>query len=205
MTADGGPTEVNWYEAYARIAATDRVLDEVDHPSEARLRELWIARARALGAPLPRPAPETLATQQLVVFALAGERYGADAAQVLNIQPVDELTPVPHTPAYIAGVMIVRGAVLTTLDLRALFELPRQGLTENTRVLVVQAAGMEVGLLADEVLTVAGLVRGALQPPLVNLSGVRADYLQGITGDLVAVLDLDAMLGDRRLVVHDEP
>ena len=204
MTADEVP-EVDWYAAYARLAATDRALDEVDSPSEGHLRELWTARARTLAEPLPGPAPGFEANEQLVVFALAGERYGVDAARVLSIQPVDELTPVPHTPGYIAGIMIVRGRVLTALDLRALFDLPRQGLTESTRVLVVQSAGMEVGLLADEVLTVAGLAPGALQPPLAHLSGLRADILRGVTLDLVAVLDLDAMLGDQRLKVHDEP
>lgn len=204
MTAHEFP-EVDWAAAYARLAATDRALDEVDNPGEERLRELWISRARALAEPLAGPAPEFEATEQLVVFALAGERYGVDAAHVLSIQPVDELTPVPHTPGHIAGIMIVRGRVLTALDLRVLFDLPRRGLTESTRLLVVQSAGMEVGLLADEVLTVAGLASGALQPPLAHLSGVRADFLRGVTPDLVAVLDLEAMLGDQRLKVYDEP
>lgn len=204
MTAKDTPA-LDWYRAYARIAATDRALDEVDAPSPARLRALWAERARALAAPLPEPAPDAGLSDRLVVFSLAGERYGVEASRVLSIQPVDELTLVPHTPGHIAGVMIVRGRVLAAIDLRALFDLPRQGLTENTRVLAVQAAGMEVGLLADEVLTVGSLSSGDLQPPLAHLSGARVDYLLGVTRDLVAVLDLETMLGDRRLVVHDEP
>jgi purine-binding chemotaxis protein CheW len=141
---------VDWALAYRRVAAADRALDEADHPSATRLDAIWQARAQALAAPLAVQDDEREARLPVAVFLLAGERYAVDVTRVLAIQPLEDLTLVPHTPPHIAGVAIVRGRVLTVLDLRALFDLPRQGLTENSRVLVVQGAGIEAGLLADE-------------------------------------------------------
>jgi purine-binding chemotaxis protein CheW len=198
------PDNLDWMLAYQRIAAADRALDEADNPSAARLQAAWEARARALAAPLAAGDDERAARLPVAVFLLAGERYAVDVTRVLAIQPLEDLTPVPHTPPHIAGVAIVRGRVLAVLDLRALFDLPRQGLTENSRVLVVQGAGIEAGLLADEVLAVENLRPDALEAPLAHLAGARAEYLRGITADMTAVLDVDALLGDRRLVVHDE-
>ncbi|MBI2494179.1 MAG: chemotaxis protein CheW, partial [Candidatus Rokubacteria bacterium] len=76
-------------------------------------------RARALAKPLEEPsAPgETL---DLLLFGLAGERYGIDAAHVLEVVQLPELVPVPCTPPVVLGVVNHRGRVLTVLDLRRL-------------------------------------------------------------------------------------
>jgi purine-binding chemotaxis protein CheW len=194
---------LDWTGVYRRMAAVDRALDEADQPSFGRIQSVWDARARALAEPRDDSAAQA-AGEAVVVFQLGGERYALDVRNVLEIQPLDDLTPVPLTPPHIAGVTIVRGAVLTVLDLRALFELPRLGLTETTRVLVVQAAGQTVALLADAVADIVFVDPAALEAPLAHLGGARATYLRGVTGAMVALLDAEALLSDRRLVVQED-
>jgi purine-binding chemotaxis protein CheW len=71
----------------------------------------------------------------------------------------------------------------------------------NTRV-----AGhvLEVGILADEVADVITIFKEDIQPPLTTHTGVRAEYIQGITADLLVVLNLTALLSDKRLIIQEE-
>jgi purine-binding chemotaxis protein CheW len=64
---------------------------------------------------------------------------------------------------------------------------------------------MEVGILADTIHGVRRIPRRALQPSLPTLTGVRAEYLKGITGERLIVLDADKLLSDSKIVVQDEP
>jgi chemotaxis signal transduction protein len=90
------------------------------------------------------------------------------------------------------------------LDLRRLLDLAGQEVAEGGRVVAVEAGGMTFGIFAQ---TVAGTVTvGAheVAPPPVVLTGDRQTFLRGVTGEMVAVLDLEALARDGRITVADE-
>lgn len=160
-------------------------------------------RAQALAKPLAevRTPAEAL---DLLVFSLPGERYGIETAHVRGVISLRDLTPVPCTPPVILGVVNHRGRILPVLDLRGLFKLPGQGITEGGRVVAVEAGGMTFGIFAD---AVAGTIRVAAHEialPPVSLSAGRQAFIRGITGEMVAVLDLEALARDPRIVVNEE-
>jgi len=173
----------------------DRSPDEIER----------ILRRRAQA--LARPVVETTAateTFELLVFSLAGERYGVETASVLEVIPLRELTPVPCTPPFVLGVVNHRGRILPVLDLRRLFDLTGQGMTDGGRVVAVEAGGMTFGIFAD---AVAGTVRvGAdeVAPPPTTLTGDRRTFIQGVTREMAAVLDLNALARDPRILVNEE-
>jgi purine-binding chemotaxis protein CheW len=158
--------------------------------------------------------PLALATSEtvdLLLFRLGGERYGLEVTGVREIYPLERLTPVPRTPPFVAGVFSARGRILSVIDLRAFFGLPAVGLSDQTKIMVVaptdltsELAALEVGLLADEVIDVMTLRQEDIEPPLTASGGNRADYIQGITADLLVVLNLKTLLNDQRLIVHEE-
>lgn len=159
-------------------------------------------RARALAR---RPAPpEEGGSLEAVEFRLAGERYAVEAAWVREVYPLCELCPVPCTPAFVMGIINLRGEVVSVIDLGRFFELPARGLGELSRVIVLRSDSMELGVLADDVVGVRRLPLRDVQPPLPTHTGVRADYLRGVTGDGLVVLDGGKLLSDRRLVVNEE-
>ena len=116
-----------------------------------------------------------------------------------------ELTPVPCTPAFVLGIINVHGRVLSVIDLKRFFDLPNNALTDLNRVIVIRKQGMEVGILADNIHGVRRIPRRDLQPSLPTLTGVRAEYLKGITRDRLVVLDADKLLSDPKIVVREEP
>ena len=183
--------------------------------SPDELAEIWAQRAYELAQ--EPPAPVTGRTIDLLVFWLGKERYGVEVTNIREIYPLEQLTPVPRTPNFVAGVFSARGRILSAIDLSAFFDLPAIKPSEQTKIIVVadtdlsaanvqRAAGhlLEVGILADEVADVVTIFKEDIQPPLTTHTGVRAEYIQGITSDLLVVLNLNALLSDKRLIIQEE-
>ncbi len=160
-------------------------------------------RARALArVPLRLPAADTML--ELLEFRLARERYALESRHVQEVHPLRELTPLPGTPAFLLGIVNVRSRILPVLDLKKFFDLPEQGLTDLHRIIRVRGNDLELGLLADVVVGVRSVPAASLQPSLPTLTGIRADYLKGVTDERLVVLDLERILADPKIVVHED-
>lgn len=161
------------------------------------------ARARALAhEELGQSAPQ--GRIEVVEFVLSGEQYGVENVLVREVYPLKDLTPLPCTPAFVLGIINLRGQILAVMDLRRFFELPIKGITDLNKVIVLQAGEVQVGILADAVVGMRSVAIDDLQPPLPTMTGIRAEYLRGVTSDRMAVLDGARILGDEKIVVHDE-
>jgi purine-binding chemotaxis protein CheW len=82
--------------------------------------------------------------------------------------------------------------------------LPEQGLTDLHRIILVHGNDLELGLLADAIVGVRSIPADSLQPSLPTLTGVRGDYLRGVTAERLVVLDLARILADPKIIVHEE-
>lgn len=167
--------------------------------SQRILRE----RAQSL-ARIPSPGPAAESTLNLLEFRLASERYGLETRYVYEVHPLRELTPLPCTPEFVLGIVNVRGRILPLLDLKKFFQLPDQGLTDLHRIIHLRGNGLELGLLADVMVGVQRIALERLQPSLPTLTGIRAEYLKGVTDERLVVLDLDRLLSNPKIIVHDE-
>jgi len=166
-------------------------------------RQTLRARAQALARPPERPqVAETLL--ELLEFRLAQERYALENRYVQEVHPLSELTPLPCTPPFVLGIVNVRGRILPVLDLKKFFDLPEKGLTDLHRIILVRGNDLELGLLADVIVGVRSIPADSLQPFLPTLTGVRSDYLKGVTAERLVVLDLARILADPKIIVHEE-
>jgi purine-binding chemotaxis protein CheW len=141
----------------------------------------------------------------VIEFRLAGEKYAIERADIREVIPLKELTAVPCTPAFVRGIVNVRGQIIPVIDMKKFFDLPDEGIADVHMVILVQWQEMEAGIEADAVTGVRTIARDSLQPTLPTLSGVRGQYLRGVTDDHVAVLDVARILGDPRIIVNEQP
>jgi purine-binding chemotaxis protein CheW len=141
---------------------------------------------------------------EVVEFLLASEHYGIELTHIREIHALSELTPLPGTPAFVMGLANVRGQILSVIDIKKFFGLPEKGLTDLNKVIVVRTQQMELGILADAVLGVRAIGLNELQTSLPTLTGIRAEYLRGITKDPLVVLDVEKILSNEKIVVNDE-
>lgn len=155
-------------------------------------------RAQRL-ARLPQ-ATERDAQTEVLVFRLGDEHYAIALRLLRLIQRATGLTPVPCTPAYIAGMLNVRGDVLTVIDLQAALGVPGPTTPpEHGQVLLAEVGRVRVGLRVDEVLGIRGFALEHLDPPLGS-----KDYAQGIAEASIVVLDLERILAADRFAVGEE-
>jgi len=198
---------LDWEGVRQRIAAIQAALADSDEVAPEVLQQVWARRAAQLAQV---PAPEEAGAQlELVLVRLGREVYGLDAQYVHDIRPLEHLTRVPRVPVWVAGVVNLRGRILSVLDLGRFFGLPRE--EENTACLVhVETPEMELALLVDDVLDVESLPASRVQEATDTIRGLRPEYMRGVAGregggdGLLVVLDLPALLADERLIVHEE-
>ncbi|MDP3977111.1 MAG: chemotaxis protein CheW [Pseudomonas sp.] len=191
--------DARWAQVRERLAAFERRLLD----GFAMAPEQWAARLGERTRQWACAEQAEAAQDQLEVltFSLSNELYAIGSEHVAQVLPLHQYTPLPGTPAYVLGIVNVRGRIVSVLDLRVLFELPIGGLAERSFLLVLHSAQMEFGLLIDRVLGVAPIRREALQSGPANLSGMRANYLLGVTSEQCTVLDGTRLLGDPSLRV----
>ena len=190
-------TPVDWASIHSRLEQTTRLLEQKSTLAEknAVLRD----RARLLAQ---EPKAQTEGEQlEIVEFLLAYERYAIESEWVREIYPLKEITTLPGTPPFILGIINVRGQIISVVDMKAFFGLPGKGLTNFNKVIILSHDDMEFGLLTDEVLGVRFLPRSEIQAPLPTLTGVRADYLKGVTLDRLVVLDAVRLLTDPKMKI----
>jgi purine-binding chemotaxis protein CheW len=172
-------------------------------PSVEERRRILQARARLLAQVRKgdKELPQT--PLEVVEFLLASEHYGIELTYIREIHSLSEFTPLPGTPAFVLGLTNVRGQILSVIDIKKLFDLPEKGLTDLNKVIVVRTHQMELGILADAVLGVRAIAPNEFQTSLPTLTGIRAEYLKGITKDPLVVLDMGKILSDEKIVVND--
>jgi purine-binding chemotaxis protein CheW len=161
------------------------------------------ARAALLAVRLPQEA-DAASRLDCLEFLLSGESYAMELCYITQTLPLAEFTPLFCTPAFVLGITNLRGKIISIIDLRRFFELPEVGLCDLNRVIVVSLGTMEFGILADSIVGVISLPLEGLQPPPAALTGIREEFLRGVTAERLALLDMGKILSDSRIVVHEE-
>jgi purine-binding chemotaxis protein CheW len=127
---------------------------------------------------------------KVIVFTLAHEEYGIEVDKVRTIERMVPITRVPKTPAFVKGVINLRGIVIPVIDLRGRFGLPETELTDNSRIIIVAADDLEVGFVVDSANDVMDVMSDSIENPPEVLGGIKAKYLSGV-----------AKIGDNRLLI----
>lgn len=135
---------------------------------------------------------------QIVVFGMGKELFGVSIETVHEIVRVPEITPIPEAPAFLEGMINLRGKILPVIDLRRRLKLSEGKRDKHTRVLITEDDGRLVGLLVDAVSEVVRIPEGALEPPPEMISSIGVEYLRAVAkidGRLISLLDFTKVLG----------
>lgn len=92
-----------------------------------------------------------------VTFQLDKEMYGVNVMQVREVLRYSDIAPVPGAPAYVLGIINLRGNVVSVIDTRMRFGLPPAEITDNTRIMIIESERQTVGILVDSVAEVADI------------------------------------------------
>ena len=163
-------------------------------------KRLLKERARALAEGSAEEEDETQYVD-ILEFLLAHERYAIELTHIQEVCQLSELTPVPGTPSFVLGVINVRSRILSIIDLKKFFDLPEKGITNLNKVIILSSLEMEFGILADSILGARSILAKSIQESLPTLTGIRTEFLKGVTGDRVVVLDGEKILSEEKILV----
>lgn len=194
---------IDWLQIRQRLENIRVDIEHATEPPPEEVKRILKARAEVL-AQVPEPADSLDKYIEVVAFTLSGEHYAVESHYVREVYPLDQFTVLPCTPAFVLGIVNVRGEILSVLDLKQLFELPGPGLTDLNKVLVLQDGDMVFAILADVIGGVRNIPIAEIQSSMPTLTGVRAQYLRGVTADRLAILDAGKLLTDPDIIVHEQ-
>ncbi|WP_158744816.1 chemotaxis protein CheW [Acidisphaera sp. L21] len=135
--------------------------------------------------------------RELIAFRIAEQEFCVDIMAVREIRGWAPVTPLPHSPSFLRGVLNLRGAVLPIVDLAARLGLPATNPTARHVIIVAQVNGQVIGLLVDAVSDILTIGDGSIQPPPEVASGRVRTFVQGlvaIEGRMVSFISLDRVL-----------
>jgi len=125
-----------------------------------------------------------------VVFVLSSEYYGVDMRDTYRVLPMEALTRVSNMPSIFKGTVNLRGMHVPVLDLKTMLGLQKTRQTAESRIVIVNTAGQDVGFIVNAVTGVLPVPTSSIE--LVTASSTRSNYLSGI-----------AVLGSRQVLLLD--
>ena len=136
---------------------------------------------------------------QWVTFRLEGETYGVNVMQVQEVLRYTEIAPVPGAPSYVLGIINLRGNVVTVIDTRSRFGLQSGEVTDQTRIVIIEADKHVIGILVDAVAEVVYLRQSEIETAPNVGNDESAKFIQGVchkNGQLLILVELAKMLSD---------
>lgn len=148
---------------------------------------------------------------QLVTFQISEELYGIDIMDVKEIVRVQEIRQIPNAPIYVEGLFNLRGEIIPIISLHKRFHLKKARLGEDDELLsgfiIIDLDGMKLGVIIDKVERVVTIEAKDIQPPPQMISGIGAEYIQGVvnreSGYLI-LLDIRKLFSAKELMKIDQ-
>lgn len=137
---------------------------------------------------------------QWVTFKLAGETYGVNVMQVQEVLRYSEIAPVPGAPAYVLGIINLRGNVVTVIDTRNRFGLMPGEVTDNTRIVIIESDQHVIGIMVDSVAEVVYLRQSEIETAPNVGNEESAKFIQGVchkNDELLILIELNKLLSDQ--------
>ena len=138
---------------------------------------------------------------RLITFNLNNETYGIEVSQVREILRINQNFPVPGAPDYVLGITNIRGNVITILDARIRFNLPKVEYTDNARMIVVESGNDTVAVVVDSVSDVIDVTKSSIDVNLkINMSG-DSRYINGVVTrahGLIIILNVEKFIAEEQ-------
>ncbi|AEJ19944.1 chemotaxis protein CheW [Gracilinema caldarium] len=143
---------------------------------------------------------------QLVTFQLGEEHYGIDIMDVKEIVRLQDIRPIPNAPSYVEGIINLRGEIIPIINLHKRFHIKRAVIGEDEELLsgfiIIDVDGMKLGVVIDKIARVVTIENEQIQAPPQMLSGIGAEYIQGVIQNedgYLIILDIRRLFNPKEL------
>ncbi|WP_292937827.1 chemotaxis protein CheW [Noviherbaspirillum sp.] len=144
---------------------------------------------------------------EFLSFTLGSEEYGVDIQKVQELRGYDAVTHIANAPAFLKGVINLRGVIVPIVDLRIKFSLGAPAYDQFTVVIILNIGRRVMGLVVDSVSDVIALSREQVKPVPEMVSALDTDYLVGLgtlDGRMLILIDIERLMSDKEIGLIEE-
>lgn len=137
------------------------------------------------------------AIKKVIVFELENKEYAIEIDVVQGIERLMNITRVPQTPAYVKGVINLRGVVTPVIDLRERFGLVERALDDSVRIIIVSLETYDVGLIVDMANDIVDVPIESIEAQPEVVGSISSEFISGVANvdnRLFVLLDLEKVL-----------
>lgn len=152
-------------------------------------------------------ATPTVAARELLSFTLGAENYAIDILKVQEIRGYEAVTRIANSPAFIKGVVNLRGHIVPIIDLRVKLGLGEARYDASTVVIILNVLGRVLGIVVDSVSDVIALAPDAVKPAPEFGATLDTRYIEGLANldsQLLIVVDIERLMGSRDMALVTE-
>lgn len=145
--------------------------------------------------------------REFLTFTLGSEEYGINILRVQEIRGYDAVTAIANAPAFIKGVINLRGTIVPIVDLRVKFDLTEVTYNEFTVVIILNIARRTVGIVVDGVSDVVALTDDQIKAPPEFGASFNTEYLTGlgVNGERMLILvDIEKLMSSSDMALMDK-
>lgn len=140
---------------------------------------------------------------QVIVFYLGSEKYAIETSYIREVYPLKEITSLPGLPPFVKGIMNVRRRILSVIDLKYFLDITTENKDLVTKVLILEHKTMEFAILTDGIEGIKTIPIPEIQNSLPTLTGIKQEFLKGLTTDQLVILDGKRLLESQHFIIQD--
>lgn len=141
-------------------------------------------------------------TFSLLRFRLGLDAYAVESKYVTEVVGTSDLTPLPGVPQFIVGLLSVQGKIWSVIDIRDFFNIPKQGISDHPRAILVETSHLRFGIMADSELEIINT--DSIYPPPDIYEKIPRNFIKGTLDHTTIVLDLNTLSADPHLIIQDD-
>jgi purine-binding chemotaxis protein CheW len=166
------------------------------------MNQTYVAASNAMANSTPNSGSLELALREFLAFKLGDEEYGIDILRVQEIRSFERPTRMANAPAYILGVVNLRGVIVPIVDMRIKFNLSQINYDTFTVVIVLNIGKQVMGMVVDGVSDVITLTSDQLRPVPEFSSAIGSEHLLAIGSiqdRMLILLDIEKLMSSAEL------
>lgn len=169
--------------------------------SDPLLSQKNLLKKRAEELAKPNKQGDTEESLEVLTFNLSDEFYGIETKFVKEVFPLKTFTILPTAPLFLMGLTNIRRKIISIIDLRVFFLLPRTESSHKKAILISDNV-QEFAIFCNEVMDIKTIPLNEMQASLTTLNGIKEEFLKGITREYT-VLDGNKLLNSSRLIIDE--
>lgn len=140
-----------------------------------------------------------MATESIkaIICRIASEEYALNVNHVLSIERIQDIRPIPHTEAYMAGIMQLRGSIVPVMDLKIWLGLESAGNDKDgqeKRIVVTECEGKRLGLIVDAATDVMDITASSIQSVEMQEGSKEVNKVANLESRLILILDVPTLI-----------